>query len=166
MSTSPTRKDENRPPNALSRRLLAHLIAGTGAGFAESIVMHPLDTLKTRFQAEKGTQNANLVRIWHQTRLLIQEESAWALYKGFVPVCSIITPKVALQFTGLSFFKELLGKEQNGNPQVVPTPFVPVVAGIFTGIAQATLLLTPFELIKVRQQTLRYVCSLHLKSQY
>jgi solute carrier family 25 citrate transporter 1 len=137
--------------NGLEKSLGVHLLAGTGAGFVESIIMHPLDTLKTRFQAERCLEKVSFSRIWTTTSSMIQQESVWSLYKGFGPVCSIITPKVALQFGGLNFFKQNLQDKS-----IVPTSAVPVIAGIFTGIVQATFLLTPFELIKVRQQTLRY----------
>ena len=71
-------------------------------------------------------------------------------YKGLIPVMAVISPKVALQFTGLAYFKNLL------NPHLGDTEFkymIPLIAGIGTGFIQSTALLTPFELVKVRQQT-------------
>ena len=59
----------------------------------------------------------------------------------------MMVPKVAIQFTGLAYMKKLL-KDTRCSDRAVP-----VLAGITTGIVQACCLLTPFELVKVRQQT-------------
>lgn len=53
------------------------------------------------------------------------------LYKGYIPVCSVLMPKVAIQFTGLAYFKSAL-KEHPIFPEYATT----VVAGIATGVVQ------------------------------
>ena len=102
--------------------------------------MHPLDLMKTRYQA--GLLSGGVARSFTS---ILRREGMAGLYKGYVPVVSVVSPRVALQFTGLQFFK-------TNFVAVLPAWFLPIGAGIATGILQATLLLTPFEVVKVRQQ--------------
>jgi len=131
-----------------SLTMMQHTIAGSGAGFVEATIMHPIDTLKTRCQASSPPQGILVI-----AKNLTQEGGFKAFYKGilsacaylryalisipllsyvgYIPVCSVITPKVALQFSGLAFFKNKLADKD-----YIPRPIIPVIAGIFTGIAQ------------------------------
>lgn len=116
-------------------------LAGTVAGFAEALAMHPSDVIKTRFQARAFHQTTMWRAVWDAARL----EGALAFYKGISPTVCTIAPKVALQMGGLAFFK----------PRVqgyVPDALIPAATGILTGIMQAVVFLTPAETVKVRQQ--------------
>ncbi|KAI9225301.1 MAG: mitochondrial carrier domain-containing protein [Piptocephalis tieghemiana] len=68
-----------------------------------------------------------------------------------IPVLAIVVPRVSLQFTGLALFTPWLSRAEKAGWS--PQGSAPALAGILTGMAQATLLVTPLELIKVRQQT-------------
>jgi hypothetical protein len=57
--------------------------------------MHPLDLMKTRYQA--GLVSGGVLDSF---KSVIQKEGVMGLYKGYVPVVSVVSPRVALQFTG------------------------------------------------------------------
>jgi len=78
---------------------------------------------------------------------IMTTEGPRALYKGTVPMLSAVVPRVTLQYLGLSLFQPRFEQIPN-----LPVP-ASVATGICTGIVQAVLLVTPLELIKVRQQT-------------
>lgn len=116
--------------------------AGTVAGIAESLLVHPSDVIKTRLQA-RGYDNRGILQAF---RNAFFNEGFLALYKGISPTVITIVPKVMIQMGGLSFFKPCF-------QGVVPDILVPSMAGVCTGTVQAVAFLTPAETIKVRQQT-------------
>ncbi|KAL7464940.1 hypothetical protein ACHAXS_005272 [Conticribra weissflogii] len=65
ISTSPSKNEggRNQPPKPEKKKKpIQHLIAGGTAGFVESSVCHPLDTIKTRMQLRRQTTNRQVVR--------------------------------------------------------------------------------------------------------
>ena len=52
----------SKDPKAKKKSPLEHLIAGGTAGFVESSVCHPLDTIKTRMQLRQQSQKLEAVR--------------------------------------------------------------------------------------------------------
>lgn len=52
----------SKDPKAKKKNPLEHLIAGGTAGFVESSVCHPLDTIKTRMQLRQQSQKLEAVR--------------------------------------------------------------------------------------------------------
>lgn len=107
-------------------------------------MVHPIDTIKTRVQASnvsgvifKGPADA--------MRQTFAREGFGAFYKGVIPVAGAVVPRVALQYTGLAFFKPRFEGSTYLNPGVA--------AGICTGIVQSVCVVTPLELLKQRQQT-------------
>lgn len=111
--------------------------------------MQPMDVLKTRFQTARHLRDSR--SILGNVRGMISQEGPASLYKGMIPVLAIVVPRVSLQFTGLALFTPWLSRAEKAGWS--PQGSAPALAGILTGMAQATLLVTPLELIKVRQQT-------------
>lgn len=116
--------------------------AGTIAGLAESVTVHPSDVIKTRSQA-RSFQNEGILRAFQDA---FKHEGVASLYKGIAPTVATIVPKVTVQMGGLAFFKPHF-------QGLVPDVIVPSMAGIGTGVVQAVVFLTPAETVKVRQQT-------------
>jgi len=52
----------SKDPKAKKKNPLEHLIAGGTAGFVESSICHPLDTIKTRMQLRQQSQKLEAVR--------------------------------------------------------------------------------------------------------
>ena len=81
-------------------------------------------------------------------RQTMAREGFGAFYKGFIPVAGAVVPRVALQYTGLAYFKP---KFEGSDISRYVNPGV--AAGICTGVIQSVCVVTPLELIKQRQQT-------------
>jgi len=64
ISTSPSKNEDGDQSNKPKKKKkpIQHLIAGGTAGFVESSVCHPLDTIKTRMQLRRQTTNRQVVR--------------------------------------------------------------------------------------------------------
>jgi solute carrier family 25 (mitochondrial citrate transporter), member 1 len=138
-----------KPPKALSpapkKTMLHHLFAGGAAGFVESSVCHPLDTIKTRMQLRtaSGSKYGLFMTGWR----IIQNESFFALYKGLTAVYMGIVPKMAVRFSSFEKYKELLAGP-DGKVSQVGTFF----AGLGSGVTEAILVVTPAEVCKIRLQ--------------
>ncbi|KAI9596930.1 mitochondrial carrier domain-containing protein [Syncephalis fuscata] len=115
----------------------------------ELVLMQPLDVLKTRYQSNRFDvyQKTSLTNV---VRKMAAVEGLKGFYKGTIPVMCIVTPR-SLQFAGLAYFKPRF--EQFEHASYIPSGSSAAIAGICTGMIQAICLVTPLELIKVRQQT-------------
>jgi len=218
-STSPTTSKKKKNP-------LETLIAGGCAGFVESSVCHPLDTIKTRMQLRRQNQTIQAVRarssfhepalrlqhslqeplamisrskvepapatvgasVLHKTvsvhepslkmatsnahvpppppsrpipgtttatlgpigtaKRIIQREGFRSLYKGLTAVWTGIVPKMAIRFMSFEQYKETIGNIAGG-----PSNSVTFVAGLFSGLTEAVLVVTPAEVCKIRMQS-------------
>jgi solute carrier family 25 folate transporter 32 len=66
---------------------LSHLTAGAGAGCAATLLLHPLDLIKTRMQVqEHGCTRLPTYRgVWHACRKIVSVEGWLGLYQGLSP---------------------------------------------------------------------------------
>ena len=66
---------------------LSHLTAGAGAGCAATLLLHPLDLIKTRMQVqEHGCTRLPAYRgVWHACRKIVGVEGWLGLYQGLWP---------------------------------------------------------------------------------
>ncbi|KAJ9465770.1 Succinate/fumarate mitochondrial transporter [Diplonema papillatum] len=130
---------------------------GATAGLVEAVIMHPVDTVKTRVQAERvgGVRFAGVADAVKRT---FTEEGFGAFYKGLAPVVLSVVPKVAIQYVGLATF---LPFARQLAPEAAPRWSHASAAGVLTGVVQATLVVAPLELLKNRQQVLRTLASAH-----
>ncbi|RUP47104.1 mitochondrial carrier domain-containing protein [Jimgerdemannia flammicorona] len=136
-------------PKGQKKNITNHTLAGAGAGIVEVLVMQPADVLKTRFQSVRV---ANHYRdgIFNATTRILRSEGVMALYRGTWPVIWIVMPRVSLQYMGLATFKPIFERVEG---TLIPLRSSAALAGACTGIVQAVTLVTPLEMIKVRQQT-------------
>jgi hypothetical protein len=126
--------------------LWKHTLAGVVAGFTEAVLLHPTDTVKTRFQSSRvANLYSNPILAFPK---IVREEGFRALYKGLWPIVAVVIPRVAIQYTGLGFFKPFFDSKKWIPPQ--STSFL---TGVCTGVVQAVVCVTPLEMIKIRQQT-------------
>eukprot|EP01060_Flectonema_neradi_P014859 TRINITY_DN21533_c0_g1_i1.p1 TRINITY_DN21533_c0_g1~~TRINITY_DN21533_c0_g1_i1.p1 ORF type:complete len:285 (+),score=12.58 TRINITY_DN21533_c0_g1_i1:35-889(+) len=123
-----------------------HAVVGGSAGLVEATIMHPMDTLKTRMQAER-VGNVAFTRIRDAFSTTLRKEGLGAFYKGIGPVMTSVVPKVCFQYAGLSVFTKLIETHTNISKSMRPS-----AAGILTGVFQAIAVVAPMELIKNRQQ--------------
>ncbi|KAL7430359.1 hypothetical protein ACHAXM_002158 [Skeletonema potamos] len=144
------------------KKPIQHLIAGGTAGFVESSICHPLDTIKTRMQLRRQTTNRKSVQKiatlgpFGTARRIIQREGPLALYKGLTAVYTGIVPKMAIRFVSFEYYRDVMGGWYNtfysGATTTIP-PQVTFFAGLLSGLTEAILVVTPAEVCKIRMQS-------------
>lgn len=110
-------------------------------GVVEACSLQPLDVLKTRMQMS-GQGLA------HTFSTTVKNEGFAALYKGLTPFCTHLVLKYSVRWWFNDTYRGLLADE-NGK---VSTP-ASFLAGLMSGVTEAVIIVTPFEVIKTRLQT-------------
>ncbi|KAI8387545.1 mitochondrial carrier domain-containing protein [Blakeslea trispora] len=132
--------DNSQKPLPFGFQFLAGAIAGT----SETLVMYPLDVVKTRAQLSTGVSTG----IIQTMKNMIKQEGPASLYRGILPPIMVEAPKRATKFAAneqyTTLYKKLFGFEK-------VTQSLSILTGISAGITEAGLIV-PFELIKVRMQ--------------
>ncbi|XP_015184380.1 PREDICTED: mitochondrial 2-oxodicarboxylate carrier isoform X2 [Polistes dominula] len=119
------------PQRSLIKEGVIQIGAGGSAGFVEVCIMHPMDLVKTRFQLQVRMQAADatyytgIIDCMHK---MCKSEGVTALWKGLLPPIIVETPKRAVKTFSC--------------------------AGFFAGVTEGVLV-NPFEVIKVKQQSNR-----------
>jgi solute carrier family 25 folate transporter 32 len=65
----------------------SHMLAGAGAGFIATALLHPLDLIKTRMHVQEigGRRLPHYANLWHAFRSIVRLEGAAGLYQGVGP---------------------------------------------------------------------------------
>lgn len=132
-----------RAPSALTLSYASSRYLAPGSGCRRSL--QPLDVTKTRLQLDNVGRYKGMV---HGLRTIAAEEGAGALYKGLTPFVTHLTLKYALRFGSFGFFKNLLGVRADGEGEAWKN----FTAGLFAGLTEAVIIVTPFEVVKTRLQ--------------
>jgi len=134
--------------------------AGWASGAASVLLCQPADTVLTRLQVAKAVPSAGastLMRnpaLTHVTRVL-SEGGAKALWRGSVPMVGVVPFQNALLFVGYGFgerWGKRLAAESDG-PNATAS-LLPVMAGGVAGGVLQSFVVSPMELMKIRQQTI------------
>mmetsp|Transcript_17344 Transcript_17344/g.21012 ORF Transcript_17344/g.21012 Transcript_17344/m.21012 type:complete len:333 (-) Transcript_17344:264-1262(-) len=121
------------------------LVAGMCGGVTEAVCLQPLDVAKTRLQLDKAGKYKGM---FNCLQTVAKEEGVSALYKGLTPFVTHLTLKYAVRFGMFEQFKQWLGADKSGNASAR----VNFTAGLAVGCLEATMIVTPFEVIKTRLQ--------------
>eukprot|EP01023_Acetabularia_acetabulum_P002323 TRINITY_DN10916_c0_g1_i12.p1 TRINITY_DN10916_c0_g1~~TRINITY_DN10916_c0_g1_i12.p1 ORF type:complete len:232 (-),score=23.83 TRINITY_DN10916_c0_g1_i12:8-703(-) len=119
-------------------------LAGSFGGLAEACCLQPIDVVKTRLQLDrvgkyKGIKNCG--------ETIIAEEGVPALWKGLIPFATHLFCKYSLRMGSNAVFQSLL-RDKDGNL----TDARRLAAGFSAGILEALVIVTPFEVVKIRLQ--------------
>lgn len=121
----------------------AHALAGAGAGLSTVLLLHPLDTLRTRLQSSHLPVHVHPLRL---ARSIFVREGASALYRGAVPAA---VGSVLSWATYFHVFHRVRGFTARLTPESPVTShlFAGCLAGAVTSIAT-----NPVWVVKVRLQ--------------
>lgn len=110
-------------------------------GVIEACALQPLDVLKTRMQLS-GTGSLAVV-----AGSMLRQEGPLAFYKGLTPFCLHLVTKYSVRWYFNEFYRSLLS-DKNGKVSIAGG----FVAGLGSGLTEAVLIVTPFEVLKTRLQ--------------
>ena len=149
-------------PLADGLNLTEHLVAGASAAAAAVSIMHPMDTIKTVVQVNRGTASAaaNTAATVTQKKLttfsalglILRDGGLPALYKGLGVTLSGQVPANAIKFTA---FETLTQLANSMFPKHAKTPPVDFICGALAFVA-CSVVLVPSELLKQRLQSGMY----------
>ncbi|KAJ2916248.1 hypothetical protein MD484_g4169, partial [Candolleomyces efflorescens] len=122
-------------------------VAGTVAGMAGLVVGFPFDTVKVRFQSPAIASKYSST--WNAISTIIREERFFGLFKGITSPLAATALMNGLIFASYRFLMKL----QLEHADAVPTLGQIAIAGAGSGII-SSIITTPTELIKIRQQSL------------
>lgn len=123
------------------------MIAGAVAGTSEHICMFPVDTIKTRLQA----QTAGALRyngVIHCANEIIRKEGVARLYRGLPAVAVGAIPSHAIHFAVYEWSKHRLGIDDH---DLDVNPFKFALAGSLAVVSHDAII-TPLDVIKQRLQ--------------
>ncbi|GAB1600035.1 mitochondrial thiamine pyrophosphate carrier-like [Argonauta hians] len=129
---------------------LVSLVCGSMAGAASTIVVQPLDLLRTRFVAQgepkiyKSIASAGLC--------IIQREGLLGMWCGLYPSLMLVMPQTGLTFGFHSVFSSLLESNSEDNSAFGINDQIKIfISGTGSGMS-AKLVVYPFDVVKKRLQ--------------
>ncbi|CAB4256829.1 similar to Saccharomyces cerevisiae YPL134C ODC1 Mitochondrial inner membrane transporter [Maudiozyma barnettii] len=122
-------------------------LAGSFAGVSETVVMYPLDVIKTRFQLRPVSVTSQCGLISYITKVL-RKEGLRHVYRGITSPILMEVPKRATKFSCNAKYLTLL--QQVFGQSTVTQP-ITIMAGAMAGSTEA-IIIVPFELVKIRMQ--------------
>ncbi|ORX85571.1 mitochondrial carrier [Basidiobolus meristosporus CBS 931.73] len=155
---SVTAESVSLPPVALSeeksgtRKLVLKLVNGAIAGIVGTLIIYPLDMVKTRLQNQKMDASGNLRYKGgvHCFKTILKTEGARGLYRGLVPNLVGITPEKAIKLAVNDYAREYLARENQVDPEHLPI-HLGMVAGATAGFCQV-IATNPMEIVKIQMQ--------------
>mmetsp|Transcript_7115 Transcript_7115/g.26172 ORF Transcript_7115/g.26172 Transcript_7115/m.26172 type:complete len:312 (-) Transcript_7115:1569-2504(-) len=125
-------------------------IGGAVGGISEACLLQPMDVIKTRLQLDKtGVYRGSLVTCG---RTVAQQEGLRALWKGLTPFATHLGLKYMLRMSSNTTYQNLF-RDKKGQLSTAGK----VASGFLTGVTEATVVVTPFEVVKIKLQQQKIV---------
>ncbi|ORX90212.1 mitochondrial carrier [Basidiobolus meristosporus CBS 931.73] len=128
------------------------LVNGAIAGVVGTLIIYPLDMVKTRLQSQKADAFGKLRYQGgvHCFKTIVQAEGARGLYRGLVPNLIGITPEKAIKLAVNDYAREYLAKQSHTDPDHLPI-HLGMMAGATAGFCQV-IATNPMEIVKIQMQ--------------
>lgn len=140
------RRDTN--DNAVAIPPYFKAVSGSLGGLVEACCLQPIDVVKTRLQLDPRKEYRG---IWHCGTSIVEREGVRALWKGLTPFATHLTLKYTLRMGSNALFQRALADKETGKL----SPGGRVAAGFGAGVLEAVVIVTPFEVVKIRLQQQR-----------
>mmetsp|Transcript_14182 Transcript_14182/g.40300 ORF Transcript_14182/g.40300 Transcript_14182/m.40300 type:complete len:304 (-) Transcript_14182:773-1684(-) len=119
-------------------------------GVVEACMLQPLDVLKTRIQLEGNG-------LGKTASTMFRNEGPRSFYKGLTPFVTHLVTKYSVRWYFNEFYREFFRDEKTGKVST----FGGFAAGLGSGLTEAVLIVTPFEVVKIRLQKQKGSTNLH-----
>ncbi|THF95638.1 mitochondrial succinate-fumarate transporter 1 [Camellia sinensis] len=123
-------------------------VAGSIGGVMEACCLQPIDVIKTRLQLDRSGAYKGIV---HCGTTIVRTEGVRALWKGLTPFATHLTLKYALRMGSNAVLQSAFKDSNSGNLSNQGRFF----AGFGAGVLEALVIVTPFEVVKIRLQQQR-----------
>ncbi|KAI3974535.1 hypothetical protein MKX01_020307 [Papaver californicum] len=120
-------------------------ISGSVGGIVEACCLQPIDVIKTRLQLDR---NGVYKGISHCGNTVIKTEGVRALWKGLTPFATHLTLKYALRMGSNAMFQTAFKDRDTGKLSYQGR----LMSGFGAGVLEALVIVTPFEVVKIRLQ--------------
>ncbi|GLD95281.1 hypothetical protein PINS_up003925 [Pythium insidiosum] len=125
-----------------SRNPVVATTAGAVAGGIETMVIWPMEMIKTNMQL--GTMRQHYTGMLGGFQYHLRTGGPISLYRGLAPVLVGSIPKAGIRFGAFDFFKHRFAGAHG------ETPLRNLAAGMLAGAIEATLMTTPIETLKTK----------------
>ncbi|KZV39609.1 mitochondrial succinate-fumarate transporter 1-like [Dorcoceras hygrometricum] len=123
-------------------------VSGSLGGVVEASCLQPIDVIKTRLQLDRSSSYKGIV---HCGTTIARNEGLRALWKGLTPFATHLTLKYALRMGSNAVLQSAVKDSETGNL----SHYGRMVAGFGAGVLEALVIVTPFEVVKIRLQQQR-----------
>ncbi|KAI4338922.1 hypothetical protein MLD38_023927 [Melastoma candidum] len=123
-------------------------ISGSLGGTVEACCLQPIDVIKTRLQLDKEGAYKGIL---HCGRTIVRTEGVRALWKGLTPFATHLTLKYTLRMGSNAVFQSAFKDPDTGKLSNAGR----LLSGFGAGVLEALVVVTPFEVVKIRLQQQR-----------
>lgn len=123
-------------------------VSGSLGGIVEASCLQPIDVIKTRLQLDRSGSYKGII---HCGTTIVRNEGFRALWKGLTPFATHLTLKYALRMGSNAVLQSAFKDSETGNL----SHHARMVAGFGAGVLEALVIVTPFEVVKIRLQQQR-----------
>lgn len=149
-SSKSTRETSSRQADGDVRTQLTQFGAGALAGLVNTLVLSPLDVVKTRLQVQGGSAAGAAATqyrgLFHALRSMLREEGIRSYYRGLSASIWAFVPNWAIYWYTYETFKRTYSKNA-----ARPTPYVHIMSALSAGGITA-ITTAPFWTLKSRLQ--------------
>ncbi|KAL2494026.1 Mitochondrial succinate-fumarate transporter 1 [Forsythia ovata] len=120
-------------------------LSGSLGGVMEACCLQPIDVIKTRLQLDRSGSYKGII---HCGTTITRNEGVRALWKGLTPFATHLTLKYALRMGSNAVLQSAFKDSQTGNL----SHHGRLLSGFGAGVLEALVIVTPFEVVKIRLQ--------------
>lgn len=123
-------------------------ISGSLGGVMEACCLQPIDVIKTRLQLDRSGTYKGII---HCGTTISHSEGVRALWKGLTPFATHLTLKYTLRMWSNAMLQSALKDSATGKL----SNHARLLSGFGAGVLEALVIVTPFEVVKIRLQQQR-----------
>ncbi|KAF5476292.1 hypothetical protein F2P56_008023 [Juglans regia] len=123
-------------------------LSGSLGGVMEASCLQPIDVIKTRLQLDRSGTYKGII---HCGTTIVRTEGVRALWKGLTPFAMHLTLKYALRMGSNAVLQSAFKDSETGKLSNRGR----LLSGFGAGVLEALVIVTPFEVVKIRLQQQR-----------